>query len=94
MTDDIPNQTLALLREMRTELRDFRAETHREIHVLDAKVNAIAQTQVSVLARLDKIERDLGEFKNHIGVIAIAVDEHSTRMQRVEDILGQPRHNA
>ncbi len=83
MTEEAANQTLLLLRDIRTQI----ASIDSKVIVLDAKVNSLAQTQVGAMVRLDKIDKDVGEVKNSINVIAIAVDAHSNRLSALEERL-------
>ena len=88
MTEEVQNQTLALLREMRKE-------TQVGFTDLNAKTAALAEGQLRLTHRMDKMEKnseksfaeireDLREIKNHITVISIVVDEHAKRLDALE----------
>jgi hypothetical protein len=92
MTEDVQNQTLVLLREMRKETQGNFAD-------LNAKIAALAEGQVRMTNRMDKMEKssekssseireDLREIKNHITVVSIVVDEHAKRLDALDG--GQP----
>lgn len=86
MADEQPeNLVLRKLQEMRAEngeqFRDMRAENAAQFRELTQKVGALATTMVSVLKRLDDIDRSMQ-------VVAVAVDDHSHRLDEIEKRLG------
>ncbi|NDE90910.1 MAG: hypothetical protein EB059_07220 [Alphaproteobacteria bacterium] len=84
MTEEVQNQTLALLREMRSENQKSFAE-------LNAKVNTLAEGSLRLNNRVDRVEKqlediglDLRELKNHMAVVSIVVDEHAKRFDALD----------
>jgi hypothetical protein len=63
------------------DIASARAETRADIDQLNHKVGTIAQTLVSV-------QRDVSVLKDSVGTLAIAIDEQSHRLDRIEKRLG------
>jgi predicted nucleic acid-binding Zn-ribbon protein len=75
------NLILKQLAAIRDDIASARAETRADIDHLNHKVGTIAQTLVAV-------QRDVSVLKDSVGTLAIAIDEHSRRLDRIEKRLG------
>jgi hypothetical protein len=80
MTDEPPNIVLIKLDEIR-----------REQEATNAKIGSIATGMVSMLKRLDDLDagqiqllRRIDELNTTVRIVAVAVDDHSHRLDRME----------
>jgi hypothetical protein len=80
MSEEVQNQTLALLREMRKDIADVRGD----IKTLDMKVDTMARVQLSILSRVDSLEKKVSDLDDHMRVVAIVVDNHDKRLGKIE----------
>jgi hypothetical protein len=55
---------------------------------LTHKVGTIAASMVSMTKRLDDLDRKIDDLTTSTRLIAVAVDEHSHRLDRIEKRLG------
>jgi hypothetical protein len=83
MTDEPPNIVLIKLDEIR-----------REQEATNAKIGSIATGMVSMMKRLDDLDagqmlvlRRIEELNNTVRIVAVAVDDHSHRLDRIEKTL-------
>ncbi|MER2520916.1 MAG: hypothetical protein ABTQ34_09585 [Bdellovibrionales bacterium] len=88
MTESADNLILRMLQEMRAEsaARDERIE---------AQIGALAEGQISLRAgqaklwdELKEIRTEIKLLRNQIHELAIAVDHHTSRLDRIEQHLG------
>ena len=86
MTEEPDNLTLQHLRQIRTEMQEGFALASR-------KNGAIAESIVSMRKRLDGIDHRLDHMsqsidglRTDIQTVALAVDEHTTRLNRIDEI--------
>ena len=77
MAEEPPNIVLIKLDEIR-----------REQEALAAKVGTIATSMVSMVKRLDDLDRKIDDLSTSTRLIAVAVDDHSHRLDRIENKLG------
>ena len=87
MSDTAENMILRLLQDMRAE----NAAHFAEIAARDEK----AQAQIGVLAEgLNGVKAELKAIRGHIQEIAMAVDHHTARLDRIDVHLGldEPKH--
>jgi hypothetical protein len=74
MTENFDNHTIRLLQEMRVEAAARDEKT---------------QAQIGILAQaLNGVKAELIRMREDIHAITIAVDHHSTRLDRIEQHLG------
>lgn len=73
MTDETTNLVLEQLRAIRAE----QAETNR-------KIGALAESMVAMRKQIDDLRDDVHGLRADIRMIAIAVDEHTARLDRIE----------
>jgi hypothetical protein len=81
MTKEPPNVVLEQLRVIRDEIRDVHEEQNRTSH----KIGAMAESMVSMSRQIEGLRTDMR-------MVALAVDEHTTRLDRIEASLHH--HNA
>ena len=81
MTDQPENLILHKLQEMRAELAARDEKTQAQIGVLAQGLN-------SVRTELRGIRDELKDIRTHIHELALAVDHHTSRLDRIEQHLG------
>jgi polyhydroxyalkanoate synthesis regulator phasin len=84
MADEPPNLVLEMLRDIREEQT-----------VTSMKIGTLAEALVSMNRRVDDLgtrigalEKRIGNLENKIDIIAIAVDQHTLRLESIEARLG------
>jgi len=80
MTEEPENIVLKQLSILRGEMQEGFA-------VLNKNVGALAQTLVGVQRDIRALQRDVGSLKDSVATLGIAVDEHSRRLDRIEQHL-------
>lgn len=94
MSDEPDNIILHILQDMRTELRTVREEL-REIRAEAIVRDEKTQAQIGVLAEgLGSLRIDMRRMSGHMQEIAMAIDHHTTRLDKIEHHLGlnQAKH--
>ena len=81
MTDEPDNIIIQHLRAIREDMSSMRGETN-------SKIEALAASMTSMNARLSNVEDAVNGMRGEIRMIAIAVDGHNTRLDRIEKRLG------
>jgi len=88
MTTEPENLILRKLQEMRAEnAAQFAAIAARD-EKTQAQIGVLAQGLNSVRTELQGIRADVKRMSDHIHEIAMAVDHHTTRLDRIEQHLG------
>ena len=87
MSDEPENLVLKHLVAMREEMRAGFAK----IDVLDRKVGALAEGMVALRKRVDDIAEEVSALHGDMRMIAIAVDEHTIRLDHIEKHLGMDK---
>lgn len=94
MSDQPDNLVLKILHDMREEAAARDEKTQAQIGIL-------AQGQISMRAEIQgmrgeiqDIRADLRRMSGHMQEIAMAIDHHTTRLDKIEHHLGlnQPKH--
>lgn len=95
MTEETENLVLRLLQELRTQIQELRSEAAERDRHTQAQIGVLSQGQLAIrneqLAIRNELHGMRDEFKNmslHIQEIAIAIDHHTTRLDRIEAHLG------
>lgn len=73
MTDEPHNLILDQLRVIRTELAE-----------LGRKVGVLAESMVSMRTQIAELRSDVHGLQTDLRMVAIAVDEHTVRLDRIE----------
>jgi len=88
MVDEPENLRLKQLAALRTEIQQGFALTH-------GKIGTLAESIVSLRKRVDDIAEEVGQvrldlvgLRADVRTIAIAVDQHTTRLDHIEQRLG------
>jgi hypothetical protein len=84
MSHEPSDIVLSLLREIRAEQKEIRADQKE----MRAQIAVLAQGQVSMRLELKAIRDDIKAIREGMHEIAIAVDGHSARLDRIEHHLG------
>lgn len=84
MADQADNLVLDILREIRVEQEAMRQEFRADISELNLKVGTLAQSMVSMRKDINGLEDAVRGMGNDMRVIALAVDEHTHRLDRIE----------
>jgi outer membrane murein-binding lipoprotein Lpp len=77
-----------LMLEIQAEQKAMRAAIHAEQEVLTAKVGTLAEGMVSMRKQIDGLRDDVHALRTDVQMIAIAVDQHTTRLDHIEKHLG------
>jgi len=88
MTEQPENHTIRLLQEMRTENAAHFAEIAARDEKAQAQIGVLAQGLNSVRTELQGLRADVKNMSDHIREIAMAVDHHTDRLDRIEQHLG------
>jgi hypothetical protein len=70
VTDNIANQTLHLLRELRSDFNSRLGSIETNIGALETKLNVMATVQLHQAARLDKIDGRFEKMENDLHYLA------------------------
>lgn len=87
MTDQPDNLVLKILQDMREESAARDEKTQAQIGVL-------AQGQTSLRAEIQGMRLDMRRMAEHMQEVAIVLDHHTTRLDKIEHHLGlnQQKH--
>jgi hypothetical protein len=92
MTDNVANQTLSLLRELRNDFATRMDGFTSRMDTFEMKLSAVATVQLHQAIRLDKIdgrlekmETDLHYLANHVSLVSMVVDEHGRRLDKLDN---------
>lgn len=78
MVDDVENLTIRLLREMRTEMRDFRAEANGRFSGVDARFDEVNE-------RFDTLDNRVDGNTLILNMLAGLVSRHEDRLDMLEE---------
>lgn len=85
MTSEPDNIVLEQLRLLRADLARIENKTDSKFDDLTHKVGMMAQTLVAMQRDLNGIKRDVSGLKDTVGTLGIAIDEHTLRLDRMEN---------
>ncbi len=89
MSEHTPeNLILHKLQEMRVEIATQFAEIAARDEKTQAQIGVLAQGLNSVRTELQGVRADMKRMNDHIQELALAVDHHTTRLDRIEQHLG------
>lgn len=80
MTDQPDSLVLELLRAIRAEQQEMR----HEMTETNAKLGTLAQSMVSMRKDIGKLDEAVQGLRTDVRMIAIAVDEHTNRLDKIE----------
>jgi hypothetical protein len=83
MTQDLDNLTLQHLRQIRAEMQEGFAKLTTEQALTSHKIGTLAEGMVWMRQSIEGLRNDLR-------MVSIAVDEHTTRLDRIEVRLNLP----
>lgn len=94
MTEPNDNLILHLLREMRTEAQQTRAENTAQFEKIQGQIAVLAKGQGDVRNQLKILTDKFDVMSTHVQEMAIVLDHHSMRLDRIDQHLGldEPRH--
>jgi hypothetical protein len=81
MVDEPENLTLKQLALLRSEMQ-------AGFEVINSKIGALAGSLVGITRDIHGLQRDVSSLKDNVAVLAVAVDEHTHRLDRIEKRLG------
>ena len=84
MAEQTDNLVIEMLRAIRAEQESMRMEFRTDIAELNLKVGTLAQSMVSMRKDINGLEDAVRGMGNDMRVIALAVDEHTHRLDRIE----------
>ncbi len=85
MTDTPDNLVLTLLREMR-------AESTAQFEELNLKIETLAGSMVSMRKDINELKDSVERIRIDVRMIAIAVDGHGARLDKMEETLERFKH--
>ena len=85
MTNEPKDLVLEQLRLMRSDFERLEAKFDGKFDDLAHKMGMMAQTLVAVQRDLKEVKRDVSVLKDTVGTFGIAVDEHTIRLDRLEN---------
>lgn len=85
MTDEPNNLVLEMLRNIRQEMAEMRAETN-------LKIETLAGSMVSMRKDMNEMKAAIDSLRLDVRMIAIAVDGHAQRLDKMEATLGSLKH--
>jgi septal ring factor EnvC (AmiA/AmiB activator) len=88
MVEPTDNLILRLLQEMRTEAVARDEKTQAQIGILAQGLTGVRAELQSIRVELKELRGDMKRMNDHISELAIAVDHHTTRLDRIEQHLG------
>ena len=91
MSEQVENHTIRLLQELRAELAEFRSDTAAQFDSVSRAIGSLAQTTVAVKSDVATLKLEVTAMRGDINTIALAVDHHSERLERIEHHLGLDR---
>ena len=83
MTEEPENLTLQHLRQIRTEMLEGFAKLTSEQALTSHKIGTLAEGMVSMRQSIEGLRNDMR-------MVSLAVDEHTTRLDRIEVRLNLP----
>ena len=83
MTEEPDNLTLQHLRQIRTEMQEGFAKLTTEQALTSHKIGALAEGMVWMRQSIEGLRNDMR-------MVSLAVDEHTTRLDRIEVRLNLP----
>jgi len=83
MTEEPNNLTLQHLRQIRTEMQEGFAKLTTEQALTSHKIGTLAEGMVSMRQSIEGLRNDMR-------MVSLAVDEHTTRLDRIEVGLNLP----
>ena len=88
MTTEPENLILRMLQEMRGENAARDEKTQAQIGVLAQGLNSVRTELQGIRTELKDVRGDMKRMNDHINEIAMAIDHHTTRLDRIEQHLG------
>ena len=88
MTEEPENLVLEQLRAIRKDIAEMREGTGTRIETLAGSMVSMRNDIDGVEMRLTAIERILMALRGDVRTIAIAIDGHAHRLERIEERLG------
>jgi outer membrane murein-binding lipoprotein Lpp len=85
MTDEPENLTLKQLAVLRKEMQEG-------FTLINSKIGTLAESMVTMRKQITELQTDVHALRSDVQMIAVAVDQHTTRLDRIESLL--PHHNA
>jgi len=84
MTDEPTNLVLEQLRVIRAETQQGFADLRADQALTNTKIGTLAENMVSMRKRIDDLDGHIQGLRTDVRMIAIAVDEHTSRLDRIE----------
>jgi chromosome segregation ATPase len=75
---------LEQLRIIRAETEKGFADIYAALAITNAKIGTLAENMVSMRKRIDDLDGHIQGLRTDVRMIAIAVDEHTSRLDRIE----------
>ena len=88
MTKSPDNLVLELLRSIRTDQTAMRSEMTALRDETNRKIGALAESMVSMRKDINVLTDSVNGMRAEIRMIALAVDEHTQRLDRIDAHLG------
>jgi hypothetical protein len=85
MTSEPENIVLEQLRLLRADIARIEEKFDGKFDNLTHKMGSTAQTLVAIQRDLHGIKRDVSGLKDTVATLGIAVDEHTLRLDRMEN---------